>query len=120
MNIGDDVETEDALTPAEQIESTAWQVLRAAYLRCACHYLGQSPAALDEDEQNELLERWFAPMARDLELLRACFDRAHLMGVQALHTRLHVGEAIDDEMLDEAAEYAVGPGGLASEPPKRG
>lgn len=45
-------------------------------------------------------------MERDTEVLAAVMDQAKASGIAAVHSRLHVAEGLDHEMLDQAIEYA--------------
>lgn len=102
---------DDGLTPVQRREATVWRILRQAYLRVVCEYAGRNPASVSHEEANALLERWFPAMECDLAMIAECMTQSKLEGIETVHHKLHGEPAVDDEMLDQAVEYAKKPVG---------
>lgn len=92
--------------PRSEREATVWRIVRAIYLRIAGHYTGRDLSNRPSPEQEAVLESWHEAIERDTERLAAVMDAARAAGIATVHSRLHVAENLDHELLDEAIASA--------------
>jgi hypothetical protein len=92
-------------TPEEQIDATAWRVIRDVALIALLRPAGRKPSQLSLQEQNDALEPLIPTLVGAHGMLRECVRQALLLGVQRVHHSLHGQPGVDHEMLDEAVDF---------------
>lgn len=93
-------------TPRTAREATLWRIVRVVYLRLIGHHTGVDLLARSAAEQEQALERWHLKMEQDCSVLAEVMDAARSAGIAAAHTRMHVLEGVDHELVDEALQSA--------------
>ncbi len=87
------------------VSALVWRVLRESYLRFACQ--PRSPEELTVQEANTALDPHYAHLEHTHAQLMEAVEQAYHQGAQHVHGLLHSKPGVDNEMLDQAAEYAV-------------
>lgn len=90
--------------PLNPFETAVWQVLRNTYLRLLS---GGKHNGLDTAEQNLLLDPKLRELEHDFVMLMEIVQQGQSAGISHVHTLLHNQEGMDNEMLDQAVEYAA-------------
>lgn len=95
--------------PLQSIQSTAFRVLKDAFLRAAAHSGGIDLYRASEEERNALLEPFSEALHTASQILDECVLEANRLGMQSQlqafhHTAVEVYDGHD--MLDEAMVYA--------------
>lgn len=95
-------------TQQEQIEATAWRLLRAVYIRlCAEVGEGKPVQHYTEAEQQLLIDPYVRMLEHDHRLIVECIRQARGAGIRDVQAALHKAEGTDHAMVDQAVEYAM-------------
>ncbi|CAB4154408.1 hypothetical protein UFOVP650_2 [uncultured Caudovirales phage] len=92
-------------TPEEQIDATAWRVIRDVALIGLLRPAGRKPSQLTLEQQNDALEPLIPTLVGAHGMLRECIRQAVLLGVNRVHVSLHGQPGVDHEMLSEAVDF---------------
>jgi len=87
-------------------EATAWRILREVHLRYIAQQQGLTLGRMTETARSALLEPKELEFLADWHALCETLAYAHSTGIERVHTRLHARPGVDNEMLDQAVEYA--------------
>ncbi len=87
-------------------ESTIRRVLRRVYVRHDAELTQRDLPKYTEAEQEDVLDKRWADFEADYKALCATAQYAHNAAVDRVHSRLHIAENVDHEMIDQAIEYA--------------
>jgi hypothetical protein len=86
----------------EGIEATIWRILRDVWIRA----LGGDPMTMTDPEANSLVDPYTSQMLEHQRVLMHVVTQARRQGLEQMHAKLHAGEGVDHEMLDEAVAFA--------------
>ena len=92
--------------PQKAWENTLRRILRRVYVRQDAELTDRPLARYTEAEQEDVLDRRWSDFEDDYKALCAVAEYAHNAAVDKVHSRLHLAENVDHEMIDQAIEYA--------------
>lgn len=114
--LGLDPETEvpgppEELSEREQLEATAWRLVRAAYLRVLFHPHGFEGASTAQ--QSAALDPFLHAMEADVAAMMVMIDQARASGMGTIRAAIHstigngsLRDVVDHTMIDEAIAAA--------------